>query len=405
MKVWILNHYAGTPDTTPAIRPYSYGKELVRRGHEVTIFASSFSHYSFEEEHLAPGESWKAEYYDGIRFIWVKTRPYFRNDWRRFANMVDYSLWALLIGVKSREKPDVIIGTCGHLLGVLAAYFLSLFKGSRFFYEPTDLWPESLIDLGAISEKGLVARGLRILSKFLCVKAEGIITNLPNLGDYVEAFGVSRDKVIYLPNGVDFSIYKGIKPYDGGAGKTFTIMYIGGFAKAHGLEYTIEAARILKDEGFDGIRFVLVGDGPEKSKLEKICNEMGLENVEFWGWVPKAKLPKVMEKADAFSCSSLDMPVHRFGMGFNKLYDYLVAGRPIIYSVNSKNRPVDEARAGISIPAESAESLAVAVKMLVSMTPEQRREMGNNGFIYVKKNHDFEILGGKLESALQQSLS
>ena len=86
MNIWILNHYATTSDE-PATRSYDIGKQLVKKGHRVTVFASSFSHYKFREKVLQSGENWKAEDYDGVRFIWLKTFPYRGNGYCRVVNM------------------------------------------------------------------------------------------------------------------------------------------------------------------------------------------------------------------------------------------------------------------------------------------------------------------------------
>jgi len=65
MNIWIFNQYAITPDMPGGTRHYDLGRELVRRGHQVTIFASSFHHYLHREMRLRPGERWKFEDADG----------------------------------------------------------------------------------------------------------------------------------------------------------------------------------------------------------------------------------------------------------------------------------------------------------------------------------------------------
>jgi len=98
MNIWILNHYAGTPDTMPATRPYDLSRELIKRSHSVTIFASSFCHHEFVEERLQPGERQKTENCDGVRFIWLRTFPYKGNNWRRVINMLSYAWRAFWVG-------------------------------------------------------------------------------------------------------------------------------------------------------------------------------------------------------------------------------------------------------------------------------------------------------------------
>jgi hypothetical protein len=55
VNIWIFNHYADTPDRQTT-RSYDLGKQLVAKGHHVTIFAAGFNHYSRKEERIRPGE-------------------------------------------------------------------------------------------------------------------------------------------------------------------------------------------------------------------------------------------------------------------------------------------------------------------------------------------------------------
>src|SRR5262249_37430283 len=74
MNIWILNHHADAPDRQ-ATRSYDLSRQLVGRGHRVTIFAAGFSHYSFSEERIRDGEAWREETWNGVRFLWLKTPP------------------------------------------------------------------------------------------------------------------------------------------------------------------------------------------------------------------------------------------------------------------------------------------------------------------------------------------
>ena len=396
MNIWILNHYATTPDE-PATRSYDIGKQLVKKGHRVTVFASSFSHYKFREKVLQSGENWKAEDYDGVRFIWLKTFPYRGNGYCRVVNMASYAWRAFWVGRGLGESPDIIMGTCVHPLAVLAAYKLSIFKKSRFFFEVTDLWPQTLVDMGALSEKSPITWGLRRLEKFLYQKAEKIITLLPHADDYITSLGIPRGKITWIPNGVDLSRYEDIKPYDGGNSKHFTIMYLGGHSRYHSLDIALEAAKILQNEDKSNIRFAFVGDGAEKTNLIKLSQDLGLHNVEFRDPVPKYEVVNVMGEADALLQCFKALTVLRYGVSPVKISDYLSSGRPILYAMGGSNNPVEEAKAGITVPPEDQKALAQAILKLVAMKPEERVQMGKNGLKYVKKHHDIRVLADRLE--------
>ena len=399
MNVWILNHYADTPHQQ-ATRSYDLGKQLVIKGHQVTIFASSFSHYRFTEEQLQPGEKWKVDNYDGVRFIWVRTTPYKGNTWRRAVNMLSYAWRAFWVGARLEERPDVIIGTCVHPFAPLSAYLLSVLKGSRFFYEVTDLWPQTLVDMGALSERNPITWGLRLLERFLFAKSEKIISLLPYVAEYLKGNGIPGEKAVWIPNGVDLSIFENLRTYDGGTSDAFTVMYLGGHSSYHGLEVVLDAARILQEEGWNGVRFVLVGDGAEKPNLVAYSDELGLQNVEFRGLVPKRELFKVLGEADALVYCFRRLPLLKYGVSPVKVFDYLASGRPVLYAVDGSNNPVAEAGAGITISPEDPMALAKAVKKLVSMGPEARIRMGSQGLEFVKRYHSIGALADRLESAL-----
>lgn len=400
MNIWILNHYAGTPHTTPATRPYDLSKELVRRGHQVTIFASSFSHYEFVEKVLQPGERWRTETCEGVRFIWLRTYPYRRNDWRRALSMLTYSWRAVSVGLRVKGRPDVIIGTCVHPPAAFSAYGLSVLRRGRFFFEITDLWPQTLVDMGALSDGSPLTWGLRVLERFLCRKAERIVTLLPHADEYLAKGGVPKDKVAYIPQCVDMTRFSDAKEYDGGNRDSFTVMYVGGHAKYQGLEVILGAAKMLQEQGNGRTRFVFVGNGLEKPGLIRLSSELNLRNVEFRDPVPKDQVARVMEEGDALVHSFRALGVQKYGVSPVKVPDYMAAGRPILYAVEGSNNPVEEARAGFTVPPEDPRALAEAITLLISMSPEDRIRMGLNGREYVRTHHDVKALVDRLEELL-----
>ncbi len=391
-----MSHYACTPQRS-FTRHYDMGRELVKKGHRVTIFASGFDHVTFTEAHLEKGEKWKAEEFNGVNFIWLRTFPYRGNEWRRVVNMLSYAIRVTLVGWRFKERPDVIIGSSPHPFAALSAYILASTKKNRFFFEVRDLWPQTLVDMGALSSRSLFARGLYALEKFLYKKAEKIIAALPYAHVYIEKTGIPREKISWIPNGADISRYEGVKKYDGGRPGVFTIMYLGSHGRANALDCILDCANILKKSGPQNIRFVFVGDGPQKKRLMDYAADNGLTNVEFRGPVPKDEVFKVMGEADAFIAALEDIPLYKYGISLNKLFDYLASGRPILFSGNSANDPVKEAGAGISVAARSPELLAKAAIELSRLSPEQRIVMGRNGVEYLKKHHDVRHLAERLE--------
>ena len=401
MNIWMLNHYAITPDMPGGTRHYCLGRELVMRGYDVTIFAASFNYSTRREEKLKKGERFREEDVQGVRFIWIKSFPYLRNNWRRVVNWVTYAVRVIHIGSKMKERPDVIIGSSVHLFTPLSGYILARLKKSRFFFEVRDLWPQTLIDIGSINRNHPFIILLRLLERFLYKKAERIITLLPKAGDYIKKCGIPEGKIAYLPNGVDIEAFPEQKwPKTNG----LAITYLGTHGSANALDAIIEAAGILESEGLNDIQFQFIGDGPLKQYLIDKIKTQGLRNIRFYNPLPKKDLYTVARDTHAFIVNMKDIPLYRYGISFNKIYDYMAMARPVIIGCSAGNNPIKEASAGISVDADSPLQMAEAVRKLRGYSKVRFLSMGNNGRAFVKRNNKYSVLSNNLEKWLKESL-
>jgi glycosyltransferase involved in cell wall biosynthesis len=299
-------------------------------------------------------------------------------------------------------RPDVVIGSSVHLLAVLAAYGVAKHHKSKFLMEVRDLWPQTIIDMGQLSERHLLTKLLRALERFLYQRAERIITLLPKAGEYITALGIEDERIVWIPNGVDLSRFR-----VGSAGKlqeVFQVMYLGAHGPANALDVLLQAAKIVQDRGFEAIRFVLVGDGPEKPRLIELAGKLQLRNVEFREPVKKTEVPKVLQEATVTACILQDIPLYRYGISLNKLFDYLALGKPIILGGNPANNPVEEACCGLTVPPRDPKALAEAIIKLYRMPPEEREALGRQGREYVERHHAIPVLADRLEACLREAV-
>lgn len=396
LNIWMINHYA-----EPYARHHNLALELVRRGHRVVIFASSFDHKSRREERLAPREKVRSEDIDDVTFVWLRTPPYPGNTAARVWNMAVFAgrIWR---GGKAAgfDSPDVIIGSSPHLFAALAAQRLAASLHVPFVLEVRDLWPQSLVDLGNVSPRHPVVRGLEAIEKYLYCRAARIISLLPGAAEHMVGKGADREKVVWIPNGININLVPPVElPSNDGA---FTVMYAGAHGLANALDALLEAARLVGAEAWGkGVRFKFVGDGPEKLKLIKRVEDEGINNVYFEDPVPRNKIYELLKKANVLWVTLRDSPLYQWGISLNKLYDYLSVARPIVFGANVALNPVEEAQAGLTVPPEEPHALARAVKELLEMSPEERWQMGLRGREYVEKHHSFQCLADKLETVLE----
>jgi glycosyltransferase involved in cell wall biosynthesis len=405
-RIWILNHYAVPPAVAGGTRHYDLASQLVRRGFDVTIFASSFHH---KQRRVIGGHNdrpFHCEDVGGVKFVWLRTFPYKGNDWRRIVNMASYlfaayrtgrRLPALGVGI---PKPDVIIGSSVHLLAVLAADRLARHFNAHFVMEVRDLWPQTLVDLGALSERSLLTRALRALERYLYQRAEQIVVLLPHAAQYITALGIKAEKITWIPNGVDLSRFPVSLPSEDPDGK-FIVMYLGAHGRANSLRTLLDTAGIIQERGNSAIQFVFVGDGPEKPRLADYRDRLGLKNTEFLNPVPKAQVPYTLQQADALIVALLDLDLYKYGVSLNKLFDYLASARPILMAGDPADNIVEAARCGLWVPPEKPQALAGALIELYQMPFEERVAMGRRGRAYVEQNHDFAVLAQRLSRIVE----
>jgi glycosyltransferase involved in cell wall biosynthesis len=367
----------------------------------MTIFVSNFNHYSFRPMRDLGWTPWRTETIANVRFYWLRTSAYRSNDWRRVINMCSFGVLALLRGVLDRRRPDVVIGVSVHPIAALAGWALAKLRRARFFLEVTDLWPETLIAFKQLAPDSISARWMRVLERFLFRRAERIIMLWRDTGDYVESTGVSRDKVVWVPHGVELDRYADLKPYDGGKHRPFRIMFLGGFVQSNALDVLVEAARILDERGHQDIEFRLVGAGTEREMLISRAQQLHLRNVVFPPAVPKSEIAAAMNDADAFVYGLRDLPLYRYGISLNKLTDYLASARPIVFFGNSSYDPVTEAGAGFRVPPADPAALADAIEKLASLPPEERIAMGRRGRDFLIEHHTIPRLADRLEGVLR----
>jgi len=407
MNIWIFNHYANPPDLPGGTRHYDLARELVKRGHKVVIFATSFHHYLHRDTRLKPGENWRIEDINGVFFVWVHTTPYQRNDWRREWNMAQFMLKAWWLGRKLPRiapevgRPDVVIGTSPDLLTPLAAFRIASRFSVPFVVEVRDLWPQTILDMGAMSPHHPIIKLLQALERYLYQRAWRIITLLPLAYRYITACGVPLRKIIWLPNGVDLSRFN----QGSGSKKTsdsFCVMYLGAHGQANALDVLLDSAKIVQDMRHPEIRFVLMGDGPEKPRLMALAQKMELTNLEFRDPVPKTAISEVLSEADTTVFILRDIPLYKYGISLNKLFDYLALGRPLILAGSPSNNAVDDAHCGITVPPKDPQALAEAIISLSEMSVQEREEMGRRGRQYVARHHDISVLAERLERTLEE---
>lgn len=400
MRIWIVNHYALPPTGTGGTRHYNFARMLQKKGHEVVIIAANFNHLS-RSMIMDEDKTIKLDNSYDVPFVWLPVPPYKGNTIARFWNMLVFN-WQLISNkfLRTLPRPDVIMGSSPHLFAAFGAERLAKRFKKPFILEIRDLWPESLVDLGRFTHQHPLIKIMKWLETYLYKKADKIISLLPNANSYFIDRGVKSENILWLPNSVDIEKIPDLSQRN--PNQKFTVMYAGAHGVANDLETVIHAANLLEKKGLsEKIKICLLGEGPEKDRLKQLASDAKLTMIEFMDAVPKNTIYSKLNEADAFLMLLKDSPVFRWGISPNKLFDYLIMQRPVIFGVNTPFNPIDSHQAGISIPPGNPEALANAILQLSLTSAEELAAMGRRGKEFVLENHYLPRLTNELEQLLQ----
>ncbi len=405
MRIWIVHQNAYAPPESAGTRHFELARRLIARGHDVLIVATSFYHKSKVETRLYDGESWARETILGVPYLWIKTPAYGNGALGRMWN------WAVFMariwrgtGLSEQAPPDVVVGSSPPLTSAFAARGLARKLRVPFVLEVRDLWPLTLLEVGGHSPRHPVIRGLAAMERSLYRSADRIISLLPAAEEWIRTVAPKAAPVTWIPNGVDLEAMYVSAASTGDA--TFDVVYAGAHGRANGLASIVDAAALMSGEtDADGreIRFHFFGDGPEKGELKARAVRERVTNVHFHDPVPKTDIPGILAEADAFVVTLKHSPLYKYGMSLNKLFEYLAAGRPIVFGGDAVNDPVAEAGAGISVAPEDPRALAEAVRTLAALSGAERQAMCERGRVYARAHHDFDLLAVRFETVLEEA--
>ena len=398
MRVWFVNQYAIPPSEPGGTRHHTLAAKLAQRGHETAVIASRFSHVRRVDRHPEAGRRTFSEEVDGVSWHWLNSPPYAGNSAARAWNMsvFGYRVWRDA-KLRSLPRPDVVVGSTPPLPAAYGALRLARSRRAGFVAEIRDLWPRALEELGGYGHSHPAMALLRGVERRIYDGASRVVTLLPNSRDYLMAQGVAGDRITLMPNGIDLASIPPATPPPSREG--LTVMYAGTHGFANGLDLVLDAARVLLDD--PGIRFRLVGDGPDKARLQDRARRERLQNVVFDDPVPKARIHEVLAEADAFILPLSDAQVFDFGLSPNKLFDYLAAARPVIFAAHGHYGDVPVADVGVAVTSVEGTSIAAAVRELAATDPDHRAEMGAAGRRYVEDQPDLGAMALELEAVLE----
>jgi glycosyltransferase involved in cell wall biosynthesis len=403
MKLLILTQYFPPEVGAPQNRLYELAVRLQKSGVDVTVLTAM---PNYPQMKIYEGYKSKLYHYEDMDVLkihraWIYTSAS-KGILKRLLNYFSFVVSASLVGLLKLKRMDYILCESPPLFLGITAYFLKKIKGAKLIFNVSDLWPESAEKLGLVTNKFLLKSATR-LEEFLYKKSDLITGQTQGIVKNIQSRFPQKD-VYWLPNGVDMSYYDATKIVSSWRldnnfeQNDFILLYAGIIGHAQGLEVILNAANLLKE--YKQIKFVFLGSGPEKIKLQVLQSELKLDNVYFYDAVSKVEMPFIVTAADVAVIPLKRLDLFK-GAIPSKIFENLSMKKPILLGVEgeAKDLFIDTGKCGLAFIPEDFVDLKEK-GLLMFNDRNMVKELGENGYGYVKNNFTRDEISRKFYEKL-----
>lgn len=404
LKLLILTQYFPPEVGAPQNRLFELAVRLQKKGIDVSVLTAMPNYPKMEIHKDYVGKDYVYEESNGLKIhrskIYVSKNKSIVNRLRNYFSFV-YS--SARCGKQKIGEVDMILCESPPLFLGYSALYLSRIKKAKLIFNVSDLWPESAEKLGVVTNKTLLNRAYKLEEKLykrsalVTGQTQGICANInqrfPNVKTY------------WLPNGVDLNYYNNEKPTNTNwreknklEKNDFVFLYAGIIGMAQGLEIILQAAKKVQNN--KNLKFVLLGNGPEKEKLHQLKVKENLENVIFIDSVSKNEMPDVLSSVNAAIIPLKKLDLFK-GAIPSKIFESLAMQIPVLLGVDGEARElfIQKGKCGLYFEPENAEQLTEKV-LEISSNTELAKQLGANGRTYVKEFFNRDTIADKFYNEL-----
>jgi glycosyltransferase involved in cell wall biosynthesis len=400
MNITILTQYFPPEVGAPQNRLYELAIRMQQKGANVSIVTAMPNYPKMEVQEGYENKIYVHEVMDNMH---VHRAPIYVTKNKgivfRLLNYFSFVFSSFWIGLFKTKKTDFILCESPPLFLGITAWLLCKTKRAKLIFNVSDLWPESAEKLGLVSNKFFLKLATKLeeflykTSTLILGQTQGIVSNISDR--------FPTKKVVWIPNGVDPLLFNkainnqgvwrksmGLSPDD------FVLLYAGIMGYAQGLDVITDVASSLLTN--QRIKFIFLGNGPEKERLQHIVSEKNLTNVLFHDFVQKKEMSAVLKEIDAsiVPLKKLDLFL---GAIPSKIFECLASEKPILLGVGGEAKKlfIEDGNAGLYFEPENVDALKNVIIQLVQ-NPELGSQLGANGKEYAAKNFNRDIIAEKL---------
>jgi glycosyltransferase involved in cell wall biosynthesis len=356
--------------------------EWIKRGYKITVITGIpnyptgkfFKGYGFFRK--------RKENYKGINVIRIPIIPRGKISITLAINYLSFVISGFVWKTFTKIKADMVFNfEVSPMTQALPAIWYSKRRKIPVFVYIQDLWPDNVQVVGGIQNRKIL-KYLELMTNSIYRNSTKLLVTSESFKNTLLSRGVSENKVIYWPQYAEnHSISKQIENY---YENYFKIMFTGNIGDAQGLEILSEVAVLLSKGGYlDKIKFILIGDGRNRVKLEERIDSLSIGKMFiFEGQKPSIEIPSYLAKADVAFLSFADNDLFRMTIP-SKLQTYLACGKPILAVAKGETkRIIEEADNGYCSNPGDVETLYQNIIKFIELKDEVLSKFSINSIIY-----------------------
>jgi len=401
LKILFLTDNFFPESNAPANRTYEHCREWVKKGVEVTVITCVPNFPKGEVFSGYKNKLYQKEIIDGIKV--VRVWSYITANEGTIKRILDYISFAVMGFIISLfHKTDIIIATSPQFFTAIAGAFSSIFKRKPWILEVRDIWPESIVAVGAIKNKKVI-NFLEKIEKWLYQKADKIIVVTDAFKTDISNKGISCEKIEVIKNGVFLNKFTPITKDNNlieelGLQNKFIVAYFGTHGMAHKLDFIIHSASKVLDPD---ILFVLIGDGAEKEKLLLLKEELGTANVLLFPSVPKHDMQKYISIIDVALVNLKKSDTFKNVIP-SKIFENAAMEKPIFLGVEGESKEIIELyNAGLCFEPENQDDF---IRKLINIKDLTIDNHFLEGCRNLSKNFDRKKLADKMLTIIDNTV-
>lgn len=403
MKLLILTQYFPPEVGAPQNRLFELAVRLKKSGIDVSVLTAM---PNYPQMKIYAGYENKDYFYEEIDEIPVHRAsiylPKSKSIIERLKNYFSFVYSSARVGKNKIGEIDVIMCESPPLFLGYSALYLKRIKKAKLIFNVSDLWPESAEKLGVVTNKWMLKLAYNLEEKLyrksvlVTGQTQGICKSIHQRFPDVKTY--------WLPNGVDVSYYNPTsvsnhwRTENGFQDNDILFLYAGIIGLAQGLEIILSAAKKL--ESHSNIKFILLGSGPEKEKLQRIKEKDQLLNVYFFDAVSKTQMPAIVKASDVSIIPLRKLELF-LGAIPSKIFENLSMEKPVILAVDGEARElfVNQGKCALYTEPENVDDLVNNV-LLLSKDTVLRKQLGEKGRLYVEQNFNRNLIAQKFHHIL-----